>query len=159
MWGWVGGWGFYDSIGGCMPTLMLTTATTTMTNQQRPLPSYHQQQSPSSGSTTASKTMAMKTMRLAPTTTMGEDDVGSDDDDGMMMVLLQREVVLMLATMTMTIRTTIVLPRMSEGHAGSPSLRATLPGRPTAWPRKVHRGFHDDPPTMLFSASPAARKP
>ena len=51
--------------------------------------------------------MAMKTMRLAPTTAMGEDDVGSDDDDGMMMVLLQREVVLMLATMTMTIRTTI----------------------------------------------------
>ena len=27
----LGGWGFYDSIGGCMPTLMLTTATTTMT--------------------------------------------------------------------------------------------------------------------------------
>ena len=51
--------------------------------------------------------MAMKTMRLAPTTTMGEDDVGSDDDNGMVMVLLQREVVLMLATMTMTIRTTI----------------------------------------------------
>ena len=51
--------------------------------------------------------MPMKTIRLAPTTTMGENDVGSDDDDGMMMVLLQREVVLMLATMTMTIRTTI----------------------------------------------------
>ncbi len=51
--------------------------------------------------------MAMKTMRLAPTTKMGEYDVGSDDDDGMMMVLLQREVVLMLATMTMTMPTTI----------------------------------------------------
>ena len=51
--------------------------------------------------------MAMKTMRLAPTTTMGEDDVGRADDDGVMIVLLQREVVLMLATMTMTIRTTI----------------------------------------------------
>ena len=51
--------------------------------------------------------MPMKTMRLAPTTTMGEYDVGRDDDDGMMMVLLQREVVLMLATMTMTIRTPI----------------------------------------------------